>query len=96
MNTDLTLQDLRAEIDKVDDQLLRLLAARSRLVQKVAEAKCKQNLAIYDGNREAEIINRLVSNNPTFYQDVDLENIFHTILRAGLNQQLLYRSEQES
>ncbi|MCW8879304.1 MAG: chorismate mutase [Kangiellaceae bacterium] len=89
------LNKIRSNIDKIDKQLIELLRQRSLCVQEIAEIKCQNQLPIYDGNREKRILEEKTSNNPTKYQAVDLANIFHAIMRAGLNQQLLYRSEHE-
>lgn len=89
------LVQLREMIDQVDKQLLDLLTHRSDCVEKIAAIKCQHKLPIYDGVRENRIIEKMTQDNPTRYQSVDLANIFHSILRAGLNQQLLYRAEHE-
>ncbi len=94
----ITQQDLatvRQTIDLIDEQLTSLLKQRSECVEKIAEYKCVNNLSIYDAERENRILEKVTKNNPTRYQAVDMANIFHAILRAGLNQQLLYRSEHE-
>ena len=87
------LATARDEIDKIDEQLITLLAQRSQCVEKIAEIKCHSKISIYDSERENKILQAVTENNPTKYQSVDMANIFHSILRAGLNQQLLYRSE---
>ncbi len=89
------LKEIRQDIDRIDNQLIELLKQRSECVERVAKIKCENQLPIYDSKRENEILDEITHNNPTKYQNVDLANIFHTILRAGLNQQLLYRSEHE-
>ncbi|WP_196138040.1 chorismate mutase [Aliikangiella sp. G2MR2-5] len=86
---------VREEIDKIDQALIDLLRQRSECVEKIAKIKCEGKLSIYDSERENKILEEKTQNNPTLYQSVDLANIFHAILRAGLNQQLLYRSEHE-
>jgi len=89
------LQAIRKEIDRIDSSIIDLLRERSECVEKVAVVKCEHKLPIYDSKRENEILDEITQSNPTLYQNVDLANIFHAILRAGLNQQLLYRSEHE-
>ena len=89
------LNEIRNKIDNIDEQLIELLKQRSICVEAIAEIKCLNKLSIYDGNREKLILEEKTANNPTKYQAVDLANIFHAIMRAGLNQQLLYRSEHE-
>jgi chorismate mutase len=55
MKKDLTLKKLRKQIDAADKQLLKALAKRSRVVQKIARAKAKLKLPIVDRARGAEI-----------------------------------------
>lgn len=89
------LSSVRQTIDQIDEQLINLLKQRSECVEKIAEYKCINKLSIYDAARENRILEKVTKNNPTRYQSVDMANIFNAILRAGLNQQLLYRSEHE-
>ena len=90
-NKDLT--ELRCEIDKLDHEILNLLAQRSETVQKIGSLKLSHKISAYDNDREIEIIEKVAQNNPTEYQAIDLANIFHAILRASLNLQLLNQSE---
>ncbi|TQV84414.1 chorismate mutase [Aliikangiella coralliicola] len=94
-SNDSELFDVRREIDQIDEKIIQLLTLRSKCVEQIAEIKCRQNLSIYDSSRENNIIEKFTRDNPTHYQSVDMANIFHAILRAGLNQQLLYRAEHE-
>ncbi len=89
------LSEIRQNIDAIDAKLIELLTQRSQCVEKIADIKCKHKVSIYDSNRENRIIEKVTTDNPSSYQAVDMANIFHSILRAGLNQQLLYRSEHE-
>jgi chorismate mutase len=91
---ELQLESLRWEIDTIDDQIIDLLKQRAESVESIARVKCRHQLAIYDGEREKRILEKVLSNNQTKYQAVDMASIFHAILRASLNQQLLYRSDR--
>lgn len=50
------LSELRQEIDKVDEALVKLLVRRFAAVSEIAELKEESGLAIYDENREREIL----------------------------------------
>jgi chorismate mutase-like protein len=50
------LEEIREKIDKLDSELLSLLAKRQSLVSDVADYKIKNNLPIYHPQREQEII----------------------------------------
>ncbi len=53
------LIDIRHEIDRIDDQLVKLFAERMDCSRRVAEAKRESGKAIRDRAREREIVNRL-------------------------------------
>ncbi len=88
-----SIEPLRLTIDEIDQHLVELLARRSVCVKQISEIKKQNKLAIYDEKRERGIIDRFKHYNPTLYHQVDLINIFQAILRAGLHQQLIERTE---
>jgi chorismate mutase/prephenate dehydratase len=53
------LTDIRHEIDRIDDQLVKLFVERMDCSRRVAEAKRESGKAIRDRAREREIVNRL-------------------------------------
>lgn len=53
------LQEVRTQIDEIDEQLVRLLAERFKLTHGVGLLKAKQDLSSVDSSREAEKIARL-------------------------------------
>ena len=55
------LAECRAEIEKVDRQLIQLLAARMALGRRTATIKRAAGLPILDPQREAEVIRRAVT-----------------------------------
>jgi chorismate mutase/prephenate dehydratase len=55
----LDLLKLREEIDKIDNEIIRLLNKRMEIVKKVGELKNTTNAPIYRPEREKEIIERL-------------------------------------
>jgi len=46
------LKALREEIDRIDEQVLRLIARRMRIVEEIAEIKRDMGLSIVDEERE--------------------------------------------
>ena len=73
-----TLADCRAELDKIDDEILELLSRRSTIVQKVAEIKHASGESVYKPEREKEILTRLKSQNKL--DDTAVEAIFLEII----------------
>lgn len=74
------LAKLRKNIDKVDDQLLKLLNERVKLVNNVASLKAKNKLEIFSPEREALILRRLKELNKGPLKNADAEIIFEEIL----------------
>lgn len=58
------LEQLRKEIDEIDDRLIKELLERFKVCGSVAEEKAKTNGQITDGKREAEILYRITENVP--------------------------------
>jgi chorismate mutase len=61
---DPTLEELRCEIDAIDDQILELVAKRVRKVLAVGEHKRRTGLPIYDPERERALVERLCAGAP--------------------------------
>lgn len=57
------IYDIRELIDAIDSSLLKLLNVRSSLALKIGALKKAYNLAVYDPEREKQIIERLISEN---------------------------------
>jgi len=55
----LDLEALRRDIDAVDQQILKLLHARVRLVMQVGEYKRERGIPVYDPARERQLLERL-------------------------------------
>lgn len=58
------LIELREDIDNIDDKILKLFLERMELCRQVAEYKRKNSLPIMQGNREAEIIEKVRNASP--------------------------------
>src|SRR6187399_2169655 len=54
-----SLEDLRRGIDAVDQQILKLLHERVRLVMQVGEYKRERGIPVYDADRERALLERL-------------------------------------
>jgi len=77
------LQPLREAIDKVDTELVRLLDERLRLAAEVGRIKQEAGAPVYQPEREAEIIRRVVSISRAGIAPASLEAIYREILSAG-------------
>jgi len=55
------LDELRQEVDQIDDALIALLSKRFNLAESIADLKQSGSLPIYSPERESEILSRLPS-----------------------------------
>ena len=86
---DSTLQSLRSQIDRIDDQMHDLIMARCALVESIAGAKKGDGIALRPG-REAEILRRLVGRHQGDFPKAALVRIWREIIGTltGLQQPL--------
>lgn len=55
------LEQQRAEIDRIDRQLVKLFEERMKVVEEVIEIKIELNMDILDSSRESKVIETAVS-----------------------------------
>ena len=77
----MTLNQLRSRIDRIDLQLLRLLNRRAALALRIGALKKKQDLPVYDGRRENDLLHRLAKTNSGPLPHGSTVKIFREILR---------------
>lgn len=75
------LQEFRANIDKVDDQLLILLNERAKIALEIAEYKRLHGLNIEDKGREKNVIEHCKVKNGGPLNDIDIEDIIQKIIQ---------------
>lgn len=79
------LGGLRREIDAIDDQVLALLNARGRVVQKVGEYKREQATHIHVPERERLVLDRLFRQNTGPLSNRAIEAIYREIFSAAIS-----------
>ena len=75
------LEELRKQIDEIDNQLVKLYVKRMDVVRLIAAAKADNNVALVNCARESAIVERLskdVSDSMKPYIKELYETIFHT------------------
>ena len=77
----------RAEIDAIDNELLRLLNNRAAIALKVGEVKRHNDASLCDPNREREVLSRLAANNPGPLDEQSVTNIFQRVIDECLHVQ---------
>ncbi|MCB0359188.1 MAG: prephenate dehydratase, partial [Bdellovibrionales bacterium] len=88
---------VRQDINRIDDQLLQLLAARRELISRAAEAKVQQKLPLRDNIREEELLLRLVQDGRQLQLPSHLvTSVFHAIIDDSLRLQAHRLQEQHA
>jgi chorismate mutase len=78
---DKTLDDWRRQIDALDSELLRLLNQRAAIACEIASIKAASGLPAYDGNRERQVLARVVQKNTGPLDEQSVIDIFSGIIR---------------
>ena len=74
------LKELRAQIDEVDSELLRLFNQRAKLAQSVGQIK--GTTVVYRPEREAQVLRRLSQNNPGPLPAKAIVHLFTEVISA--------------
>ncbi len=75
----MSLEKLRKKIDKIDDELLKLLNKRMDIIAQIGKIKAKNKSAIYRPKREKAIIDRLKRQNKGRLNKTAIKTIFADI-----------------
>ena len=81
VNGDKTLDGWRRQIDALDCELLRLLNQRAAIACEIASIKVASGLPAYDGNRERQVLARVVEKNTGPLDQQSVIDIFSGIIR---------------
>ena len=74
------VRELRERVDEVDQELIRALSERARIVQEIMVLKAEAGAPVYDPKREEEILKKVVERNPGPIYDSSMRDIFEIIL----------------
>ena len=79
------INDLRNEIDKIDNEILQKLNTRMGFVKKIGELKQTSGMAIYRPERERAILNRLENTKSEYLNKAAIEAIYLEIFAVSRN-----------
>jgi len=77
------IEDWRSEIDRLDEELLRLLNQRAQLALKVGELKKGSGLSVCNHTREREVIERMCSLNAGPLDDRAVVELYRVIIHEA-------------
>lgn len=87
MTTEKHIAHYRKEIDRLDDEILRLLNERSRNVIEIGKLKHQAggDAHLHTPRREAEIVDRLMGQNPGPFPNEAIRSVYREIMSASLS-----------
>ena len=91
-----TVDDCRRQIDAIDAELLRLLNQRAAIACEIASIKVASGLPAYDGNRERQVLARVIEKNTGPLDDQSVIDIFAGIIRETRRLGTQRMQEQQS
>ncbi|MEZ5345262.1 MAG: chorismate mutase [Pyrinomonadaceae bacterium] len=83
----MNLNEMRREIDLVDEQIVKLIDRRTQIAVEIGRLKAKAGLPIIDESRETEVIRR-VCDDRNYASGRSITEIFKTILKESRAAQL--------
>lgn len=81
------LEELRGQLDKINDQLVELINERATVAQEIGRVKSAQGLNRFDPVRERKMLNFIEQNNEGPFETSTLQHIFKEIFKASLELQ---------
>lgn len=90
------IEDWRAKIDEIDNELLRLLNRRARLATEVGMLKRAANLPICDPERERDVLARACRANAGPLGERAVAHLFRHIIREAKRVEIKAVEELES
>jgi chorismate mutase-like protein len=79
------ISDLRESIDRIDRQIVQLLAERLELVKRVGEIKRGHGLNVHDPARERDLLDKVAKAAPEPLTPDIAERIFQCIIQESRN-----------
>lgn len=78
------MKQWRDQIDRIDAEIVRLIGQRAECAREIASAKAKDNIPLYQPDREQEVYAKIARLNPGILGDDALKNIYREIMSATL------------
>jgi chorismate mutase len=76
----LDIDHIRKEIDRLDNELLRIFNERAALALQIGEIKKQKGLPVYDPDREKRIFGRMQAANPGPLEDNAIVRLFERVI----------------
>lgn len=77
------IEELRHQIDLIDDDLLSLINKRANLSLQIRNLKNQSSKPLFDSKREEEVVSRLCKNNNGPLYDQNVKQVFKQIMKIN-------------
>ncbi|GEL08059.1 bifunctional 3-deoxy-7-phosphoheptulonate synthase/chorismate mutase [Salisediminibacterium halotolerans] len=81
------LEELRGQLDEVNEQLVELISKRAEIAQEIGRVKRSQGLNRFDPVRERSMLNMIEEKNEGPFETSTMQHIFKEIFKASLELQ---------
>jgi chorismate mutase len=88
--------DYRRRIDQIDDQLMKLLNARSACAVEIGRIKRRVGMALYQPDREKWILDRVARNNPGPLDSGAVRRVFERVIDESRRLERLAGEEEKN
>ncbi len=86
----MNIQELRNEIDTINDEMLKLFIKRMEISYLIGKEKQKEGKSVLDRKREEEVLEYVVANSPQNIQNYSIE-FFRNIMNLSKQYQEEYK-----
>lgn len=76
----MSIDEIRSEIDRLDSELLRIFNERASLALAIGHIKKEQGLPVYDPTREKKIFERIQAQNPGPLDNQAIVRLFERVI----------------
>jgi chorismate mutase/prephenate dehydratase len=80
----MNLKDLRSKIDRIDEEIVKLLNERIEIARKIGKLKQEKGMDVYQPDREKEIYKRITELNKGLFPNSALKAVYREIMSASL------------
>lgn len=74
------INDIRQEIDQLDEELLRIFNRRAALALEIGHIKKEKGIPVYDPSREKRIFDKMQAANPGPLEDDAIVRLFERVI----------------
>lgn len=76
----MSLDQLRKQIDAIDEKIVRLLGERAACALRIGEEKRRRGIPVLDPGRESQVLSRVGSLDGSPLDSQQVQNIYETIM----------------